>query len=287
MQIDWFTLVAQIVNFLILLWLLQRFLYGPILATMQAREDKLTAQFEAAARKEQAAEEERDALHAARAELETQREEYLADARAEAATRRRALLQEARAEAEQQLARWYDSIDREKATFLREIQVRLGEQVVTLVRRVLADLAGKELEEAIVYEFLQRLAAEEQAAPLPGAGSTPINQTAQPVVVRSTFALPENLAEQVRDALGTRLRESNVGQAGESVAPNIRFERDAELVCGIEVEIDDRRVAWNIRDYLGEIEQELTSVIRQSSDSVARTGRRAYIDEATDEILPG
>ncbi len=41
MLIDWFTVVAQIVNFLILVWLLKRFLYKPILDALDAREKKI------------------------------------------------------------------------------------------------------------------------------------------------------------------------------------------------------------------------------------------------------
>ena len=35
---DWFTVIAQIINFLILVALLKRFLYGPIIRAMERRE---------------------------------------------------------------------------------------------------------------------------------------------------------------------------------------------------------------------------------------------------------
>jgi len=38
MLIDWFTVVAQVINFLILVWLMKRFLYKPILNAIAARE---------------------------------------------------------------------------------------------------------------------------------------------------------------------------------------------------------------------------------------------------------
>ena len=41
MLIDWFTVVAQVVNFLILVWLLKRFLYKPILDAIDAREKRI------------------------------------------------------------------------------------------------------------------------------------------------------------------------------------------------------------------------------------------------------
>jgi hypothetical protein len=44
MLIDWFTVGAQIVNFLILVWLLKRFLYKPILDAIDAREKRIAAE---------------------------------------------------------------------------------------------------------------------------------------------------------------------------------------------------------------------------------------------------
>ena len=44
MLIDWFTVCAQALNFLVLVWLLHRFLYKPVLAAIDARERKIAAQ---------------------------------------------------------------------------------------------------------------------------------------------------------------------------------------------------------------------------------------------------
>ena len=54
MLINWFTVAAQIVNFLILVALLKRFLYGPIVAAMSAREGRIAAQLTEAQRKKAA-----------------------------------------------------------------------------------------------------------------------------------------------------------------------------------------------------------------------------------------
>ena len=48
MLIDWFTVVAEVVNFLILMWLLQHFLYQPVLDAIDAREQRIANQMQAA-----------------------------------------------------------------------------------------------------------------------------------------------------------------------------------------------------------------------------------------------
>jgi F-type H+-transporting ATPase subunit b len=53
--IDWFTVGAQLLNFIILVWLMKRFLYQPVLDAIAAREQKIAAQLaDVAAAKAQA-----------------------------------------------------------------------------------------------------------------------------------------------------------------------------------------------------------------------------------------
>lgn len=75
MLIDWFTVIAQIVNFLVLLLLLRRFLYRPILDAMQARERKVAERLESAAQERIRAEEERERYKALTEELRQRQSE--------------------------------------------------------------------------------------------------------------------------------------------------------------------------------------------------------------------
>ena len=64
MLIDWFTVAAQVINFLILVWLLKRFLYKPILRDIDAREQRIEAQLaDADATKAEAQQERDEFLH--------------------------------------------------------------------------------------------------------------------------------------------------------------------------------------------------------------------------------
>ena len=53
MLIDWFTVAAQLVNFLILVWLLKRFLFKPITSAIDAREKRIATELAAADAKKQ------------------------------------------------------------------------------------------------------------------------------------------------------------------------------------------------------------------------------------------
>ena len=67
MQIDWLTVAAQIVNFLVLIWLLQRFLYRPITNAMARREARIEERLsDARTRRKEAEEEAEDLRNSAR-----------------------------------------------------------------------------------------------------------------------------------------------------------------------------------------------------------------------------
>ena len=62
MLFDWFTFGAQTLNFLVLVWLMKRFLYKPILNAIDAREKRIALALADAALKQTAAQKERDAF---------------------------------------------------------------------------------------------------------------------------------------------------------------------------------------------------------------------------------
>ena len=81
MQIDWLTVAAQIANFLVLVWLLQRFLYRPITEAMARREERIEAGLSAAKSARAEVDARASRLQEERAALEANREAVLDQAR--------------------------------------------------------------------------------------------------------------------------------------------------------------------------------------------------------------
>ena len=100
MLFDWFTVAAQLANFAILVWLLKRFLYRPVLDAMDAREKRVRETVAAADRQKAAAEEETKRLREQQDAFAAQKEALLEKAREEAAATRDELLAQARKEAD-------------------------------------------------------------------------------------------------------------------------------------------------------------------------------------------
>ena len=84
MLIDWPTVAFQIINFLILVALLKRFLYGRIVQAMETRETHIAAEWAAANEQREASERTRQELDAQTRALEEEKSEILREARHEA-----------------------------------------------------------------------------------------------------------------------------------------------------------------------------------------------------------
>jgi F-type H+-transporting ATPase subunit b len=249
MLIDWFTVAAQAVNFLILVWLLKRFLYAPVLRAIDAREQRIAGQIRAADAAKAEAERERGALEGRNRAFDEQRETLVKRAEADAGAERRRLLDEARAAADALRARLHDAVRSEQASLSREIVRRSQEEVLAIARKVLADLADTSLEERVAVVFARRLrqlpAEDRRRLGSGAAGGAPSP------VVRSAFECrPEQRAAieaAVHDVLGPS-------------AP-VRFEVAPDLVGGIELVVPGYKVAWSITDSLATLDATLRAAV--------------------------
>src|SRR5271156_4365009 len=100
MPIDWFTVVAQAINFLILVWLLKRFLYKPILHAIDERERGIAARLAEAEATQAEAQQERDEFQHKNEAIDQARAALLKKAEDEAEAERQRLLEIARKDAD-------------------------------------------------------------------------------------------------------------------------------------------------------------------------------------------
>lgn len=150
MSVNWFTVAAQIVNFLILVWLLKRFLYKPVLTVMNKRQQKIKDELEQAATLAKTAEKEKKRYLALQEEVRNRGKEELRQARREADALRKKLFQEVETEAEAAHIRWQDELSREKARFLKEASAQVAGQFQHLAQSAFRDLADADFEENMI-----------------------------------------------------------------------------------------------------------------------------------------
>lgn len=244
--IDWFTVAAQIINFLILVALLKYFLYGRILEAMDKRQARIAANWEEAEQQKQQAEQSAASFRAKEEELVASRKQLLDQARVDANAKRQALLEEVRSEVDDSRARWQATVEEEAESFLRLLRERVARQVCSISRRALADLADEELERQIARAFLSRLQTIDE--PVRKELLTSLRRGGGQATVRSAFDVPADLQERLVEALRKAL-------AGDL---DVAFETSPELMCGIALHTDGYKLAWELDDYLDGLEQEIS-----------------------------
>jgi F-type H+-transporting ATPase subunit b len=246
MQIDWFTVGAQALNFLILAWLLKRFLYKPVLDAIDAREQLIARQLAQAQAEESEARQERDTYRQKNAHFEDKRDALLSQASDEAKAERQRLLDLARQEADDLQTAARHALNDELQHLQHDIARRSREEAFAIARKMLGDLADTTLEERISSVFVRRLRVLDGA--LKDNLIKAIATSPDPVLVRCGVALPAQQQAQIRHAINDTLDPLASALA-------VHFQTDPDIISGIELSVSGRKVAWSIADHLDALEK--------------------------------
>jgi len=261
MLIDWFTVGAQVLNFLVLVWLLKRFLYKPVLDAIDTREKQIAAELAGADQKKADAQKESDDYRHKSDLFDQQRAALLAQAASDADAERKRLIDAAGRAADDLQARRQKAQSDSARSLSDELGSRTQQQVFAIARRALKDLASTELEARACEVFNQRLRGLEGQARSDMAEA--LRSTSGPAVVRSAFELPAAQREAVQKAVNETF----------SMAASLRFDTDPELVSGIELIANGRTVAWSIAEYLRAMDREVDQLLTgQAAAGVPKTG---------------
>lgn len=207
-------LAFQIANFLVLVWILKRWLYQPFLAAVDARREALQSERNAVA---QAKTEAQDALanaERARREIEARREGDLASAKAEAVAERNRIIEVARGDAQARIEAAQARIATERQAASAAVQAEAVEIGVDLAARMLAALPSAVLDGGFaqaVDEWLSGLDAARRRALFAAGGQVRVytasrlderNRQAWIDIVRRQAASAAEVAFETRPAVG-------------------------------------------------------------------------------------
>jgi len=274
MLIDWFTIGAQALNFLILVWLMKRFLYKPILHAIDAREKRIAAQLADATAKKDEALKERDEFQHKNEDFDRQRAALLGKATDEANAERQRLIGEARQAADALSAKRQETLRNDAHNLNQAISRRTRQEVFAIARKALTDLATTSLEERMGEVFTRRL--HELTGEAKESLAKALKTAADPALVRSAFDLPP----EQRAAIQKALNETFAAEI------HVRFETAPDLVSGIELTTNGQKVAWSIADYLASLEKGVDELLKEKenreakaktpSDLTPQIAKRAY-----------
>ncbi len=260
MLIDWFTVAAQALNFIILLVLLKIFLYNRVVRAMDAREQAIQDRMRQAQEERHKAEQEQQALAQERDALARRKEELLNEAREEARQRREAILAEAREDAHALRQDHARALRREQQSLAAQFRERCTELALTVARRTLDAVAARELQNAAVERFLHTL---KQADPKETARLAHGAVKDGRLVIATPFPLDEKQSKRAEKA-ARALLEKHLDDDAER--PPILTTTDDALVLGAALRGGGRSLGFSVRDFLDDAERAIHETLADALD---------------------
>jgi F-type H+-transporting ATPase subunit b len=144
----------------------------------------------------------------------------------------------------------YDELD----DLNRKIGTLALQEVFSIARKTLADLADVSLEERMTNMFIRRLhdMNDKQIAELNAC----LHSSSSPAVVRSAFELASPQKTAIEDTFKPLFGED----AG------IKFETRPNLIGGIELAANGQKIAWSIADYLTSLTSSVGGLLEPKVD---------------------
>ena len=259
--VDWTTILFQALNFLLLLVILQRFLYRPLREKMQEREEEIEAEIEEAKQRAEEAEREREELEEKLKEAEKEAEKIRKEAREEAAKRRDEILETAQEDAANIRREANERIRREEQAARERIQKRARQTAVELAEDLLRDTAGEALHDQLVDRFLSEEDDLRDADLNRLADAT--RKADGAIRIRTAYPLDERTQQRFQETLRDRLPWND-----ESSVPEFEFsiEEDPELVAGFTLISGGVALDLNVNHTLDELTGVTTDEERADGD---------------------
>jgi F-type H+-transporting ATPase subunit b len=237
-QLDWSTLLLEVINFLVLVWILKRFLYKPVLGVIARRKASIDKTLSDAQAKETEAK-----------TLEQQYQNRLSDWEQEKDGLRNALAEELNAQRERLTAEMGSALEKEREKqdvlaqrHLTELQNRAEEngvqKGVRFTAKLLEGLACLELEAKLVSLALHDLpqVPQEQLDALRSA----CRESQRTVKVTSAYPLTPEQQAAISEALKNATQQD--------VATT--FQEDASLLAGLRISVGPWTLRANLQDEL-------------------------------------
>jgi F-type H+-transporting ATPase subunit b len=242
MLIDWFTVGAQALNFLVLMWLLKRFLYQPILIAIDARETRIAAALADAELRKAEAAKSRDEFTRRNEQLTAQSTDLLAKAVLAAELEGARMMDQVRREAAALESKQRQALAKESAERAVRLRGMTVEAVFETARRALADLASVDVESRLASAFSARLRTI--PTPAKSAFGAALRTAGCSADVHSRFELADADKASIQGAVNDTF----------AVSATLRFATSPQGICGIDLSAGGQRLAWSVDEYLTALE---------------------------------
>ncbi|MEO5909893.1 MAG: F0F1 ATP synthase subunit B [Pelobium sp.] len=247
MQINWFTVIAQLFNFLVLVWLMKKYLYKPILDAIDKRESKIATELADAKSKVSEAKKEQEDFQKKNDAFDADKKKMMNKATADAEKERQKLLDKAQTEAEALKNKMEQASKELQENLNADLVQKTQQQVLSIAKQALAQLASTTLEEQAVHVFIAKiksLSAKEKTK-----FTDAFHSATNPVSIKSAFELSDKEQKNIKASIADLLGETS----------DYAFETHPKTISGIELASNGYKLSWNFSAYIASLQKSLTS----------------------------
>jgi F-type H+-transporting ATPase subunit b len=159
LNISWQALAAQIIAFLLLIWVMQKYLFGPVNAVLEARQSDIQSTLDRIAADRQAMEQMRTDYERRIAGVEAEAREKIQAAIKEAQGMKDEIVGSARAESERIVTRGREEIEREKNKALAELRTHVADLAISAAGKVLGRAIDERAHRDLINDFVNQVGA--------------------------------------------------------------------------------------------------------------------------------
>ena len=242
MGIDWLTLLAQIINLTILIWLLKRFLYRPMLNIINQRQTLIATEIQQAKDATKEAEAQLALYQKKVADFDEQRNSMFKEAMEEAKTLKEKLTGESKQAIQLSKKNWQLELSQEKQSFDEDLQNAIVTNFKIFAKDALHDMADENLSLRIIAKFYEQMGKLSLKDRQKFASELRIIQK---VVVETDEPLDKKAKESLKNFI---LNWCQI----KGISVKFEYKENPSLICGISIKTGEQMIAWNLASYLEE-----------------------------------
>jgi F-type H+-transporting ATPase subunit b len=159
LNISWQALVAQIIAFLLLIWVMKKYLFGPVGDVLEARQKEVQGTIDQIAADRRAMERMKAEYEQRIAGVEAEAREHIQAAIKEAQSLKDEIVNSARGEAERIVTRGREEINRDKNKALAELRAEVADLAIAVASRVIGQALDERVHRELIHDFVNQVGA--------------------------------------------------------------------------------------------------------------------------------
>ncbi len=255
MSINWITVFFQLIYFLIIVWILKKYLFKPVLAAMDNREKTIQARLMKAAEAVKEAEKEKTSMEKKVTDLEKAKDKVLADAEDKAIDKYNKMLATFNDEVQANRKTFEEQMILERELLRNSIRELANSVIINTISDALEDLAGATVKEALITTFIKKL-SNNSFKDLKDLKK--YYQKHGSIKVNSSFEITSLQQKEISNLILGLIGEKSI---------DIEFIVEEKILCGIEVLCLPLMITYGLNTYMEELKSNLDDGIAKLTDT--------------------